>query len=52
MRMIKALLCDIDGTLVQSNWLHAEAWQVAFRGRWCCTWSWKSDAAADRQGRR
>ncbi len=30
--MIKALLCDIDGTLVQSNWLHAEAWQVAFRG--------------------
>jgi HAD superfamily hydrolase (TIGR01509 family) len=28
--MIKALLCDIDGTLVQSNWLHAEAWQVAF----------------------
>ena len=30
--MIKALLCDIDGTLVQSNWLHAEAWQVAFAG--------------------
>jgi HAD superfamily hydrolase (TIGR01509 family) len=30
--MIKALLCDLDGTLVQSNWLHAEAWQVAFRG--------------------
>src|ERR1700742_3285624 len=29
--MIKALLCDIDGTLVQSNWLHAEAWQAAFR---------------------
>lgn len=28
--MIKALLCDIDGTLVQSNWLHAEAWQRAF----------------------
>ncbi len=28
--MIEALLCDIDGTLVQSNWLHAEAWQVAF----------------------
>jgi HAD superfamily hydrolase (TIGR01509 family) len=28
--MIKALLCDIDGTLVQSNWLHAEAWQAAF----------------------
>ena len=27
--MIKAILCDIDGTLVQSNWLHAEAWQVA-----------------------
>jgi HAD superfamily hydrolase (TIGR01509 family) len=29
--MIKALLCDIDGTLVQSNWLHAEAWQIALR---------------------
>ena len=27
--MVKALLCDIDGTLVQSNWLHAEAWRVA-----------------------
>ena len=27
--MVKAILCDIDGTLVQSNWLHAEAWQVA-----------------------
>jgi HAD superfamily hydrolase (TIGR01509 family) len=29
--MIEALLCDIDGTLVQSNWLHAEAWQAALR---------------------
>ena len=29
-QMIKALLCDIDGTLVQSNWLHAQAWQDAF----------------------
>jgi HAD superfamily hydrolase (TIGR01509 family) len=28
--MIEALLCDIDGTLVQSNWLHAEAWRLAF----------------------
>ncbi len=28
--MVKAVLCDIDGTLVQSNWLHAEAWQKAF----------------------
>lgn len=28
--MVGALLCDIDGTLVQSNWLHAEAWQIAF----------------------
>ena len=28
--MIKAILCDIDGTLVQSNWLHAQAWQDAF----------------------
>ena len=30
--MIEALLCDMDGTLVQSNWLHAEAWQRAFAG--------------------
>jgi HAD superfamily hydrolase (TIGR01509 family) len=30
--MIEALLCDIDGTLVESNWLHAEAWQQAFAG--------------------
>ena len=28
--MVKALLCDIDGTLVQSNWLHAQAWCDAF----------------------
>jgi len=28
--MVKAVLCDIDGTLVESNWLHAEAWQRAF----------------------
>jgi HAD superfamily hydrolase (TIGR01509 family) len=28
--MVKALLCDIDGTLIESNWLHAEAWQKAF----------------------
>ncbi|HVG26695.1 MAG TPA: HAD family phosphatase [Acidobacteriaceae bacterium] len=28
--MVKAVLCDIDGTLVQSNWLHAEAWRQAF----------------------
>jgi HAD superfamily hydrolase (TIGR01509 family) len=28
--MVKAVLCDIDGTLVDSNWLHAEAWQHAF----------------------
>jgi len=28
--MVEALLCDIDGTLVDSNWLHAEAWRVAF----------------------
>jgi HAD superfamily hydrolase (TIGR01509 family) len=28
--MAEALLCDIDGTLVQSNWLHAEAWRIAF----------------------
>src|ERR1700712_3430103 len=30
--MVEAVLCDIDGTLVQSNWLHAEAWQVALAG--------------------
>jgi HAD superfamily hydrolase (TIGR01509 family) len=28
--MVKAVLCDIDGTMVDSNWLHAEAWQRAF----------------------
>ena len=28
--MIEALLSDIDGTLVDSNWLHAEAWQKSF----------------------
>ncbi len=28
--MIKAVLCDIDGTLVESNWLHAAAWRDAF----------------------
>ncbi len=28
--MIEALLCDIDGTLVESNWLHASAWKDAF----------------------
>ncbi len=30
LRVIEALLCDIDGTLVQSNWLHASAWKDAF----------------------
>lgn len=28
--MVDALLSDIDGTLVESNWLHAAAWQDAF----------------------
>ena len=28
--MVKAVLCDIDGTLVESNWLHASAWKDAF----------------------
>lgn len=28
--MVQAVLSDIDGTLVQSNWLHASAWQDAF----------------------
>ena len=28
--MIEAVLCDIDGTLVDSNWLHASAWKDAF----------------------
>jgi HAD superfamily hydrolase (TIGR01509 family) len=27
--MVKAVLCDIDGTLVNSNWLHAAAWRDA-----------------------
>ena len=27
---VRAVLCDIDGTLVESNWLHAGAWQDAF----------------------
>lgn len=30
--MIEAVLCDMDGTLVQSNWLHAAAWKDAFAG--------------------
>lgn len=28
--MIEAVLSDIDGTLVESNWLHAAAWRDAF----------------------
>lgn len=28
--MVEAVLCDIDGTLIQSNWLHAAAWRDAF----------------------
>ena len=28
--MIKAVLSDIDGTLVESNWLHAAAWRDGF----------------------
>ena len=27
--MVEAVLCDIDGTLVESNWLHAAAWKDA-----------------------
>lgn len=30
MPLIEAVLCDIDGTLVESNWLHAAAWKDAF----------------------
>ncbi|HEV2802571.1 MAG TPA: HAD family hydrolase [Pyrinomonadaceae bacterium] len=30
--MIKAVIFDVDGTLVDSNDLHVEAWQVAFKG--------------------
>ncbi|MEG9436632.1 HAD family hydrolase [Edaphobacter sp. HDX4] len=28
--MVEAVLCDIDGTLIESNWLHAAAWKDAF----------------------
>jgi HAD superfamily hydrolase (TIGR01509 family) len=28
--VVKAVLSDIDGTLVESNWLHAAAWRDAF----------------------
>ena len=28
--MVEAILCDMDGTLVESNWLHAAAWKDAF----------------------
>ena len=28
--MVEAVLFDIDGTLVDSNWLHAAAWKDAF----------------------
>ncbi|HEX8634265.1 MAG TPA: HAD family phosphatase [Pyrinomonadaceae bacterium] len=31
--MIKAVIFDVDGTLVDSNHLHVEAWREAFRGR-------------------
>jgi HAD superfamily hydrolase (TIGR01509 family) len=30
--VIKAVIFDVDGTLVDSNDLHVEAWQAAFRG--------------------
>jgi HAD superfamily hydrolase (TIGR01509 family) len=30
--VIKAVIFDVDGTLVDSNGLHVEAWQEAFRG--------------------
>ena len=30
--MVEAILCDIDGTLVDSNHLHAKAWQKALAG--------------------
>ena len=31
--MLKAVIFDVDGTLVDSNDLHVEAWREAFRGR-------------------
>jgi len=29
--LLKAIIFDVDGTLIDSNYLHAEAWQHAFR---------------------
>src|SRR3954466_14100682 len=30
-RLLKAIIMDLDGTLIDTNYLHAEAWARAFR---------------------
>ncbi|MDR0362035.1 MAG: HAD family phosphatase [Planctomycetota bacterium] len=32
MRRIEALLCDLDGTICDSEWAHIEAWELVVRG--------------------
>lgn len=39
--MSKALIIDIDGTLVDSNYLHVIAWQRAFTASGIATEAWK-----------
>lgn len=39
--MSKALIIDIDGTLVDSNYLHVIAWQRAFTAHGIATEAWK-----------
>jgi beta-phosphoglucomutase-like phosphatase (HAD superfamily) len=48
---IKAVLFDIDGTLVDSNDQHVLAWEEAFR-REGVTFDRQTHSRPDRQGRR
>jgi hypothetical protein len=50
LRDVSAVLFDVDGTLVESNRAHAEAWAQALSG-WI-QWRRRADTAADRHGRR